>query len=166
MPWGWLASSSVSHQLSRGSFHSEHSSGFFRRRIWVLGNYICVISGYKALRKIPWSRGRPVVPLHHVEAVAIFPSFLLKLLQPVSHELTIRSLKLNCRPAWLLLEKHFVHLLRQRRKGPKRPWHSDSAEPTKLQETAPGNNCSCCTFGRSREQLHAHKATLSPPGQL
>lgn len=39
-PWGWLASSSVSHQLSRGSFHREHSSGFFRRRIWVLGNYI------------------------------------------------------------------------------------------------------------------------------
>lgn len=53
----------------------------------------CVISGYEALRKIPWSWGSPAVPFDHVEAVAIFPSFLLKLLQPVSHELTIRSLE-------------------------------------------------------------------------
>lgn len=40
----------------------------------------CVISGHKALGEVPWSWGRPAVPLDHVKAVAVFPSFLLKLL--------------------------------------------------------------------------------------
>lgn len=52
-----------------------------KRRYGAL--YLCLtcgISGHKALGKIPWSWGSPAVPLHHVKAVAIFPSFLLKLL--------------------------------------------------------------------------------------
>lgn len=65
--------------------HAESGHGHLR--------LTCSVPGYEALSEVPGSEGGPAAPLHHVETVAILPSFLLKLLQPVSHQLTIRSLR-------------------------------------------------------------------------
>lgn len=53
----------------------------------------CGVPGHEALSDVPGGGRRPAAPLRHVDTVAMLPSLLLELLQPVSHQLAIRSLK-------------------------------------------------------------------------
>lgn len=76
---------------------------------------------------------------------------------------TLSYLKLNCRPAWLPLEKHLCTYSEGGERGPQ-----DPGDQTLLsrREPAPGSSSSCCALCRSQEQLRAHQPLCFPLGQL